>query len=205
MKTTNNTSSKQEIPPNSKPYTYNDRCKIGTATIVEMIQSKNEKGFHILYDRYCDSLYGILMKMVQRSEVADDLLQDTFVKIWKHIDDFNPSKGTIFTWMLNIARNLAIDYLRSSAYRQQLLCIDIDLFNSHNEYVATSTSIARELESADFKSSLQHLEPKYAEVIDMIFFYGWTHEQTAQLLKLPLGTVKTRVRRGFDLLKALYR
>lgn len=205
MKTRNYSSLRQEIATTTKCISYKNSLSIHTTTIVEMIKSKNEKGFHILYDKYSTSLYGILMKMVRNSEIADDLLQDTFIKIWKHIEDFNPTKGTIFTWMLNISRNLAIDYLRSSAYRQQLLHVDMDLFISHAEHISTATSNARELESMDFKSSLLNLEPKYAEVIDMIFFYGWTHEQTALILKLPLGTVKTRVRKGFKMLKLLYR
>jgi RNA polymerase sigma-70 factor (ECF subfamily) len=84
------------------------------ATLVWMIQSKNEKGFHILYDKYCGALYGILLKLVHRSDVADYLLQDVFVKIWRHIDSFDPDRGTLFTWMQKIARNQAIEYLRTS-------------------------------------------------------------------------------------------
>ncbi len=176
---------------------------VDTATFVWMIQSKNERGFHILYDKYCGALYGILMKFVRRTDVADDLLQDVFVKIWKHIDTFDPSRGTLFTWMLNIARNQAIDYLRSSSHQQQLLHVDNELFSLHTNYIDANASNSNMAEFKDLQNKALQLHEKYAEVIDMIFFYGCTQEQTARILKLPLGTVKTRARKGLGMLKII--
>jgi RNA polymerase sigma-70 factor, ECF subfamily len=175
-----------------------------TALLVQMIKSKSERGFNVLYTNYSKALYGVLFKYVRRTELADDLLQDTFVKIWKYIDAFDPAKGSLFTWMLSIAQNLAIDYLRSAAHRKQSLQVSIDLFSLTKNYNGHITSNTNEVEIKDFKSKALQLDPKYAQVIDMIFFYGWSHEQTAQLLKLPLGTVKTRAREGLRLLKILY-
>lgn len=174
--------------------------------LVQLIKAKNERGFNILYDKYCGALYGILTKIVKRSEIADDLLQDTFVKIWKNIDKYDASKGTLFTWMLNIARNLAIDYLRSTCYRHELQNINIDFISTQKDYNDSISVDYNEFEFNDFKTNaLKHLNPKCAEVIDMIFFFGCTHEQAAQLLKLPLGTIKTRARVGLTLLRGLYK
>jgi RNA polymerase sigma-70 factor (ECF subfamily) len=175
-----------------------------TAILVHMVKAKSEKGFNMLYSNYHRALYGILLKYVRRTELADELLQDTFVKIWKHIDGFDPSRGTLYTWMLNVAQNLAIDYLRSSAHRRQSLYVNLDLASHSKNYKSKITSNTNELEFNDFKNKALQLDSKYAEVIDMIFFYGWSHEQTAQLLRLPLGTVKTRARKGLGLLKILY-
>ncbi len=175
-----------------------------TALLVQMIKSHSEKGFNILYNKYSGALYGVLIKLVRHTDVANDLLQDTFVKIWKHIDGFDSERGTIYTWMLNIARNLAIDYLRSSGYRKQLLNVNLDLYSENKEFMSTSAFNMSELEVKDFRKKALQLDPKYAEVIDMVFFYGWTHEQTAQIMSLPLGTVKTRARKGLGMLKTLY-
>ena len=177
---------------------------LDTATLVRMIQSKNERGFHILYNKYCGALYGILMKFVRRTDIADDLLQEVFVKIWKHIDSFDPARGTLFTWMLNIARNHAIDYLRSSSRMQQLLHVDNEMYSLHADYVDANASNSNMAELKDLQNKALQLDAKYAEVIDMIFFYGCTHEQAARILKLPLGTVKTRARKGLGMLKILY-
>lgn len=173
--------------------------------LVKSIQSKSEKGFHILYDKYSHALYGIIMKFVNRSDIAEDLLQETFIKIWKYIDMFDSTKGTFFTWMLNIARNQSIDYLRSSCHKKQTLSAGIDVFTLHMDYLGQSFSNINEIEFKDFKTkTYSQLDRKYTEVIDMILFYGCTHEQTAKILNLSIGTVKTRIRKGFELLKELY-
>lgn len=175
-----------------------------TADLVRMIKSKNERSFNILYDKYCGALYGILIKFVRRKDLADDLLQEVFVKIWKHIDSFDSAKGTLFTWMLNIARNQAIDYLRSSHNQQQSLHVDNEVFYQHTDYADTNTSSNTRVEFKELQNKAMQLDAKYTEIIDMIFFYGCTQEQTARILKLPLGTVKTRARKGLNILRTLY-
>jgi RNA polymerase sigma-70 factor, ECF subfamily len=176
-----------------------------TCTLVKLIQSKSEKGFHILYDKYSVALYGVIMKLVQQSDIADDLLQDTFVKIWKYIDRFDSEKGTLFTWMLNIARNQSIDYLRSSSHKTQSLRANVDMLLLDMDYIGKSATTINEIEFNYFKTiALSALDSKYAIVINLILFYGCTHEQAANLLNLPLGTIKTRVRKGMDTLKILY-
>lgn len=178
--------------------------KNDNALLVKLVQSKSEKGFHTLYNKYCGALYGIILKLVKRTDVADDLLQDTFVKIWKHIDSFDSSRGTLYTWMLNIARNQAVDYLRSATHQKELLQVEIDLFSHCTDSIGNITSNSCAIEFRDFKNKALQLNPKYTEVIDLIYFYGWTQEQTAEILKLPLGTIKTRARKALSLLKMLY-
>lgn len=172
--------------------------------LVKLVQSKSEKGFHTLYNKYCGALYSVIIKLVKRTDVADDLLQDTFVKIWKNIDGFHSSKGALYTWMLNIARNQALDYLRSANYRKQQLQVEIDLFSHCTDSIGNTISNSCPVEFSDFKNKALQLESKYTEVIDLIYFYGWTQEQTYEILKLPLGTIKTRARKGLSMLKILY-
>ena len=203
MNTTDSYSLHQVISEPSTTDNHFVKSTVDTAMLLEMVRSKSEKGFHILYDKYCGSLYNILLKIVLRTDVADDLLQETFVKIWKYIDRYDPAKGTLFTWMLNIARNQAIDYLRSHGYRQQLH-ENIDPFLLHVDCISTADINTSDLEFKDFKSNAMQLDKKYAEVIDMIYFHGWTQEQTARILDLPLGTVKTRARKAVEMLKIIY-
>lgn len=172
--------------------------------LVKLVKSKSEKGFHTLYNKYCGALYSVIIKLVKRTDVADDLLQDTFVKIWKNIDSFDSSKGALYTWMLNIARNQALDYLRSATYRKQQLQVEIDLFSHCTDSIGNTISNSCPVEFSDFKNKALQLDTKYTEVIDLIYFYGWTQEQTSEILKLPLGTIKTRARKGLSMLKTLY-
>ncbi len=206
MKTANNYSLQQAISEPSTTDEHSVKSTFDNAILVEMIRSKSEKGFHILYDKYCGSLYNILIKIVLRTDVADDLLQETFVKIWKYIDRFDPAKGTLFTVDAEYSgcRNPGtIDYLRSVGYRQQLH-ENIDPFLLHVDCISTADINTNDLEFKDFKSNAMQLDKKYAEVIEMIYFHGWTQEQTARILDLPLGTVKTRARKGVEMLKIIY-
>lgn len=195
------TNSTEGLTPTDNNSTGTD---VDTSALVGMIKADNERGFHILYDKYCGALYGILMKFVRRTDFADDLLQEVFVKIWRNIDSFDPARGTLFTWMLNITRNHAIDYLRSSSRLQQLLHVDNEKYSLDKDYVDANASNSNIAELKDLQNKALQLDAKYAEVIDMIFFYGCTHKQTARILKLPLGTVKTRARKGLGMLKNIY-
>ncbi len=187
-----------------QPPVYNPAdTDLDTATLVRMIQSKDERGFHILYDKYCGILYGILLRLVRRKEVADDLLQDVFVQIWKHIDSYDPARGMLFTWMLKITRNKAIDYLKSFNHQDELLHVSNDSFSLHRECDDAEVSNKCHAEMKDLQNKALQLDAKYAEVIDIVFFYGYTHEQTAQILKLPLSTVKTRAIKGLAMLKQI--
>jgi len=193
----------ENVVSNRKDVVINNEI-IKTEELVLLIKSKSEYGFNILYEKYSGALYGILYKFVRRSEIADDLLQDTFVKIWKHFDSFDEQKGTLFTWMLNIARNQAIDYLRSTVNQHQQSNVSLDLHLVHQKYLNIVDTNSYEIEHKDFKNKALQLEQKYAEIIDLIYFYGYTQFEASQLLNLPLGTVKTRARKAIDLLKILY-
>jgi RNA polymerase sigma-70 factor (ECF subfamily) len=179
------------------------KVHLDSETLVQMVKSKSESGFNILYDNYGGAIYGIVMKFVQRKEIADDLLHEIFIITWKNIDAYDPEKGTLFRWMLNIARNQAIDYLRSSCHSRQLLQLNNDLLTLQ-EYSINSKAInSNEVLFKDNKSKVLKLDTKYADVIDLIFFYGCTYEQTARIMKLALGAVKIRARKGLGLLKIL--
>jgi RNA polymerase sigma-70 factor (ECF subfamily) len=197
-------SASQVFKPTAKNELILEKKTADTTMLVQMIKSHNEQGLSILYDNYSTAMYNVLLKIVRSIEVAEDLLQDTFVKIWKNIERFDPVKGTLFTWMLNIARNLAIDYLRSATCKNQLQNVNIELFFLHQNYPANTYSSSNDLDYKDFKQKALQIEKKYAEVIDLICFYGFTQNQTSELLKLPLGTVKTRARKGLRILKTLY-
>lgn len=170
MLTTDNVASQLETPKRFIINTNLNRLVIDTATLVQLVQSKSEKGFNILYDNYCGVLYGVLIKFVEQNDVADDLLQEVFLKIWKNIDSFDSEKGSLFTWMLNITRNHAIDYIRSSSHRNQLLHVRIDSFDSNQNYNNLNDSNNTSVEFKDVKNKFLKLDSKYADVINLIFF-----------------------------------
>ena len=144
----------------------------------------------MLYDRYSEVLYGIALKIVQSEEIASDVLQESFVKIWQNGPKYESKKGTLFTWMLNITRNTAIDKTRSSAFKSRKKIQDLD--NS----VYNNKQLSEELnpEHIGLREIVEKLDEKYRNVIDLLYFQGFTQQEVMEELDIPLGTVKSRAR-----------
>lgn len=164
------------------------------------IQQQDQKALAFLYDKYGDVLYGIAHKIVHSEDLAQDIVQEAFIKIWKNGPNYDPKKGTIFTWALNITRNLAIDKTRSAAFkkRQHVLEIGTKIDNT------TAFSVENRPEHIGLKSQVNELDPKYKEVIDLIYFRGYTQSEVKELLGIPLGTVKSRIRIGLRELRKVF-
>lgn len=159
--------------------------------LVSLLKSKDAMAYNILYDNYSSSLYGIVSRIIPAEEIARDILQDVFVKIWKSIDMYDKSKGRLYTWMLNIARNSAIDYSRSKQSKLENKIQDLD--NSVYELNKQRSSTFN-TDTIGLKEEVTKLKEDYRVLIDHIYFKGFTQEETAKELNIPLGTVKTRVR-----------
>jgi RNA polymerase sigma-70 factor, ECF subfamily len=170
---------------------------ITTKDLVELLRQKNREGFNELYEGYSATLYGIICKIVKDTTIAEDILQDSFVKVWKNIDNYSAEKGSFFTWLLNITRYTAIDYLRSKQHKQQIK----NQTTTDNEYIQETVYTATNIDNNNLKVLVAKLEPKYREVIDLIYFWGYTQDEVSKILQIPLGTVKTRARMGLQLLR----
>jgi RNA polymerase sigma-70 factor, ECF subfamily len=176
--------------------------KMETNELVIGLQNKSEAAFSVLYDDYADALFGIAFKIVKNKTAAEELLQDVFVKIWKHIDSYDATKGTLFTWMLNITRNTCKDYFRTKKYHYQTLIVQEELDDIPSKYMPQSSNY--EAESWEMQQLTQKLAPKYKEIIDLVYIYGYSQEQVAEQLNIPLGTVKTRSREALRQLREIY-
>ena len=159
--------------------------------LVALLKNKDIVAYNTLYDNYSASLYGIITRIIPAEEIAQDILQEVFVKIWKSIDKYDKSKGRLYTWMLNIARNSAIDYARSKQSKLENKIQDID--NSVYE-LSKQHSTSFNTDTIGVKEEIVKLKEDYRILIDYIYFKGYTQEETAKELNIPLGTVKTRVR-----------
>ncbi len=164
---------------------------IDEGDLVLMLQSKDQRGFSILYDNYSSALYGVILKIVRTEEIAADVLQDTFVKIWKNIQGYNRTKGTLFTWMLNVARNTAIDKIRSQDFQNSQRNQDLD---STVEIIDGQANSQFDIDAIGLKKVVENLRPEQRQMIDLLYFQGYTQAEVAEEFNIPLGTVKTRVK-----------
>jgi RNA polymerase sigma-70 factor (ECF subfamily) len=160
---------------------------------IELLKAKDKKAFEELYDKYSGALFSIILRIVNNTEAAEDVLQEGFLKIWRNIESFDSGKSTIFTWMLNICKNTAIDALRKNNSRPS---IQTDTDNvSIQEINSTQTNV----DLIGVKNSLKYLSTEQSLAIQAVYFTGLTHEEAAQELNIPLGTLKTRIRNGMAL------
>jgi RNA polymerase sigma factor (sigma-70 family) len=153
------------------------------------LKAKDDQAFSYLYDHYSGSLYSIILQIVKSPEIANDILQEVFVSIWRKIESYDPIKGRLFTWMLNISRNASIDMLRSKNYQNNQKNQEIT-DNVYGINQVTQTNI----DSIGLSKFLGKLRSEQRVLIELAYFKGYTHDEIAQLEGIPLGTVKTRIR-----------
>jgi RNA polymerase sigma factor (sigma-70 family) len=159
--------------------------------LVSLLKSRDSKGFTYLYDNYSASLYTIIEQLVDDIEIANDVLQEVFINIWRKIDSYDPAKGRLFTWMLNIARNASIDTLRSRSYQNTRKNQSLQ---ENKEWPQAGTPDLVNIDNIGLRRIVERLKKEHRILIDLAYFKGYTHEEIAQIEDIPLGTVKTRIR-----------
>jgi RNA polymerase sigma-70 factor (ECF subfamily) len=174
---------------------YNDE-----QTLVLALKAKDKQAFSYLYDNYSDALYGVINRIVLSDEIAGDVLQEVFVKIWKNIGNYSREKGSIFTWMMNISRNAAIDQILSRQYQNEAQNQSIEDFVYDIDKTEQTTS---QVDHIGLKEVLTKLKPEHKILIDKVYFEGYTQEEISQELDMPLGTVKTRIRAAMQHLRQI--
>ena len=169
--------------------------------LIQLLQIQDKRGISLIYDRYSAALYGVALRIVKSEAIAQDVLQDAFIKIWKSAPSYDGKKGTLFTWMLNITRNTAIDKTRSAHFRRSGKIQSIEDFVN-----GTEPSLSEEIavEHIGVRKSVNNLEEKYQVVMDLVYFNGYTHQEAAECLNLPLGTVKSRVKIALRELRKIF-
>jgi RNA polymerase sigma-70 factor, ECF subfamily len=176
------------------------KIKYTEEELVNLLKNKSEQAFNYLYDNYSAALFGVINRIVGSEEVAEDVMQEAFVKIWKSIDGYDTQKGRLFTWMLNIARNSGIDYLRSLQHKKELQNLKIDDSVSIINQIKTESS---KVDQIGLKETVGNLKPDYKLMIDLLYFKGYTQEEVSKELEMPLGTVKTRTRAALKMLREM--
>lgn len=165
--------------------------------LVALLKEQSNDAFNYLYDNYSGALFTIINQIITDKEITSDVLQEVFVNIWRKIDQYDTSKGRLFTWILNIARNAAIDKVRSKGYKNSLK--NQPMSDSVDSGITVSVNPV--ISDVGLKKILTKLKEEYRTLIDLSFFQGFTHDEISQILGIPLGTVKTRIRTALIQLK----
>ena len=167
------------------------------AELIALVQAQDKEAISHLYDNYAAALYGVVLRIVHSPDIAQDVMQDSFVKVWRHGASYDASKGRLFTWLLNVARNTAIDAIRSADWKRSSKTDDISITVDFG-FEATNP------EHLDLQSLVNNLKPKYRTVINLFYFQSYTQQEIAEEFNIPLGTVKTRLRTAIIDLKKVF-
>ena len=166
--------------------------------LIAACQKGDERAFQQLHKQYAPAMLGVIEAIVLSPEVAQELCQAVFLKVWSRLDTFDPQRGRFFTWILNIARNTAIDHLRSRSAKEQKQNLNptsfVDIFGGSNAFEGQTDAIG-------LAAFVDALEDRCKNLIDRLFFKGFTQQQTAEDLDIPLGTVKTQIRKCINTLR----
>lgn len=170
--------------PTTKTYTEQQ--------LVSLLKTRDNQAFGYLYDHYSGALYTIIVQILSDVELANDVLQEVFINIWRKIDSYDHNKGRLFTWMLNIARNASIDTLRSKTYQNDRK--NQPMPGMVDEPMMPGQAAHLNIDNIGFRKVLSQLKEDQRVLIDLAYFKGYTHEEIATIQQIPLGTVKTRIR-----------
>jgi RNA polymerase sigma-70 factor (ECF subfamily) len=177
------------------------RTLISEEELIQVLNTGTEEAFDLLYKNYSAAIFGSILKIVQNKELAEDLTQESFIKIWNNFSSFDASKGRLYTWMLHIARNTSIDALKSKQERnnQQNQDLQNSVYTVDQQY---QTNVSTD--SIGLKKILEALPKEQMEILQKMYFEGYTQAEIAKDFEIPLGTVKTRARLAIQKLRYVF-
>lgn len=167
--------------------------------IVMLLGQGDRQAITLLYKNYSGSLFGIVSRMIPSKEVAEEVLQDVFVKVWDNADKYDPTKGKLFTWLAQVTRNTALDKVRSAGYKKgqktDNLETSVSVFETHAD--------TSQIQDSGLRKVIESLDQHYRTLIDYAYFQSYSQSEIAEELNMPLGTVKTRMRAAMNELRNL--
>ena len=168
-------------------------------SMVLQLKNGDQQAMATILNKYGDALYGAIYQIVRSEDIAKDLMQDACIKIWKNIKSYDENKGRLFTWLLRICRNTAIDKARTGKFKAiaQSKTLEEAVYNNvtHSEQM--------NIPDSGLMQVIQKLDEKYQQVINLIYLQGFTQREVADELDIPLGTVKSRVKIAIRELRSL--
>ena len=168
--------------------------------LILRLQQKDEKAFEQLYSMYSESIFGVINSVLHNTEASEEVLQDVFIKVWDNCASYSSNKGRFFTWLLNIARNAAIDKTRSKSFKNQKKNLTQEYFV---DILENKNSFSTKVDAIGIKKYIKKIGEDCKKVIDLLFFKGYTQKEASEELEIPLGTIKTRNRLCINKLRAI--
>lgn len=168
----------------------------GDVNLISRLKAQDEQALSLLYDKYAPALFGVIKRICKDDTVAQDLLQETFITIWKKSDAYDPNKGRFYTWAYRIAKNKTLNFLRKP--NQLIQTDDLSVYASREAEEFSKDSFT------ELKGSINKLEAHHKRAIELVYFSGLTHNEAHKAMDVPLGTFKSYVRQALKKLRDNY-
>lgn len=165
--------------------------------IVALMKDGDRRAISLIYDQFSKQLYGLALKMTGKPDAAQEVLQLSFIKIWKKARSYDPKKAQLFTWLYQITRNTALDYLRKKKRKQkkEIQITDRDVYINEEAFSNEYATL--------LNSEVAQLDENLKRVLNSIYYMGMTHVEAAEHLDVPLGTLKSRLRKAIKELRQI--
>ena len=165
-------------------------------TLINLLQQGNDHALSKIYDSYSGALYGVIIRICRDEIMAQDVLQETFVKIWQHSEAYDPEKGRFYTWAYRIARNSALNSIRNRSNLIQNE--DLGVYKDKGDELQDSIDLVK------LNGAMNRLEEHHQKALELVYFRGLTHKDAHLEMKVPLGTFKSYVRQALKQLRSSY-
>jgi RNA polymerase sigma-70 factor, ECF subfamily len=169
--------------------------------VMQLVQQGDPRAFELLYDRHGGAAFSLAYRMVGDRSVAEDVAQEAFLSIWRSRLRYQADRGSVRTWVLGVVHHRAIDSLRRNLVHQRRRASAEGIEERHEARERTDVEAARREEARSVRTALDSLPEEQCKVIELAYFGGFSHSQIAEMLEMPVGTVKGRMRLGLEKLR----
>lgn len=166
--------------------------------LITRFKAKDALAFETIYEMYHKNISGIVFNIVRDKEISEEVMQDVFIKAWNNAESYSVKKGRFFTWLSSIARNSAIDKIRSKDFNKQSKNLDSDNFV---DILEGQINLDSQTDTIGLRNFVSKLADTCKKLIDLLYFKGYTQKEASENLEIPLGTVKTRNRNCLNSLR----
>jgi RNA polymerase sigma-70 factor, ECF subfamily len=170
------------------------------ADLVERLRRRDPEALAELYDRYGRLVYSLILRVVRDAAISEDLVQETFLRVWNRVQGFDAVRGALAPWLLAVARNRAIDYLRSASGRERN-AFEFEETDHPSLYSDMEPGILNADKTRRVRAAMEKLAPNLRTVVELAYFEGLSQSEMAERIGQPLGTVKTWVRAALKSLR----
>lgn len=168
---------------------------------MQLVAGESVDAFEAVYDRHSAAAFSLAYRIVGNRTTADDVMQEAFLSIWRSRERYEPDRGSLRSWILGIVHHRALDVLRRNSVHDRRRASAEGIEEQHEAAERTDVEVARREEARSIRSAIDDLPERQGQVIQLAYFGGFTHTQIAEMLEMPIGTVKGRMRLGLDKLR----